>query len=88
MGSNPLVLFKGTPYVEPGIYAAEIANGDTTELEYEVLNEINDITGTYKLQYKVTNSEGYDFYISRNVNIVSFTGYCVEIPSGTYDGIV
>jgi hypothetical protein len=89
IGSNPLVLFKGTPYVEPGIYAAEIANGDTTELEYEVLNEVNvDITGTYKLQYKVTNSEGYDFYISRNVNIVSFTGYDVfEIPSGTYDGI-
>lgn len=89
IGSNPLVLFKGTPYVEPGIIAVEIFNGDTTELEYEVLNEVNvDITGTYKLQYKVTNSEGYDFYINRNVSIVSFTGYDVfEIPSGTYDGI-
>ncbi|MCE4563117.1 DUF5012 domain-containing protein [Maribellus sp. CM-23] len=88
-GSNPMVLFKGTPYVDPGIYAVEIANGDTTELEYEILNEVNvDITGTYRLQYKVTNSEGYDFYISRNVSIVSFTGYDVfEIPSGTYDGI-
>lgn len=88
-GNNPMVLFVGTPYVDPGMYAAEIANGDTTELEYEVLNEVNvDVTGTYKLQYKVTNSEGYDFYISRNVSIVSFTGYDVfEIPSGTYDGI-
>ena len=88
IGGNPLVLFKGTPYVEPGIHAMEIANGDTIELEYEVLNEVNvDVTGTYKLQYKVTNSDGYDFYISRNVSIVSFTGYDVfEIPSGTYDG--
>ncbi|MFV0590158.1 MAG: BT_2262 family domain-containing protein [Draconibacterium sp.] len=88
-GSNPMVLFKGTPYVEPGMYAVEIANGDTTELEYEVLNEVNvDVTGSYKLQYKVTNSEGYNFYVSRNVSIVSFTGYDVfEMPSGTYDGI-
>ncbi len=88
-GSNPMVLFKGTPYEDPGIYAAEIANGDTTELDYEILNEVNvDVTGTYKLQYKVTNSEGYNFYISRNVSIVSFTGYDVfEIPSGTYNGI-
>jgi hypothetical protein len=87
-GSNPMVLFKGTPYEDPGIYAAEIANGDTTELDYEILNEVNvDVTGTYKLQYKVTNSDGYNFYISRNVSIVSFTGYDVfEIPSGTYDG--
>jgi len=88
-GSNPMVLFKGTPYEDPGIYAIEISNGDTTELEYEILNEVNvEIEGTYKLQYKVTNSEGYNFYISRNVSIVSFTGYDVfEIPSGSYDGI-
>lgn len=88
-GSNPLVLFKGTPYEDPGIFAIEIANGDTTELDYQILNEVNvDVPGSYKLQYQVTNSEGYNFYISRNVNIVSFTGYDVfEIPSGTYDGI-
>lgn len=89
IGSNPLVLFKGTPYEEPGIHAIEIANGDTTELSYNVLNEVNvNVTGTYKLQYEVTSSEGYKFYISRNVSIVSFTGYDVyEMPSGTYDGI-
>lgn len=88
IGGNPIVLFKGTPYEDPGIIALEIANGDTTELTYEVLNEVNvEVTGTYKLQYKVTNSEGYDFYISRRVSIVSFTGYDVfEIPVGTYDG--
>uniref|UniRef100_UPI0032173CE0 BT_2262 family domain-containing protein n=1 Tax=uncultured Draconibacterium sp. TaxID=1573823 RepID=UPI0032173CE0 len=88
-GSNPLVLFKGTPYVDPGIYAAEIINGEEVEIGYEILNEVNvNVTGTYKLQYKVTNSQGVDFYISRNVSIVSFTGYDVfEIPSGTYDGI-
>jgi hypothetical protein len=89
IGSNPLVLFKGTPYEDPGISAIEIANGDTTELSYTILNEVNvDVTGTYKLQYEVTNSEGHKFYISRNVSIVSFTGYDIyEIPSGTYDGI-
>ncbi len=89
IGGNPIVLFKGTPYVEPGIHAMEIANGDTTELTYEVLNEVNvDVTGTYKLQYMVKNSEGYNFFISRKVSIVSFTGYDVfEIPEGTYDGI-
>jgi hypothetical protein len=89
IGGNPIVLFKGTPYEDPGIHAMEIVNGDTTELTYEILNEVNvNVTGTYKLQYKVTNSEGYDFYISRDVSIVSFTGYDVfEIPSGSYDGI-
>ncbi len=89
IGSNPIVLFKGTPYVDPGISAVEISNQDTTELTYEVLNEVNvDVTGTYKLLYKATNSDGYDFYISRKVSIVSFTGYDVfEIPEGTYDGI-
>ena len=89
IGDNPLVLFKGTPFEDPGIHAIEISNGDTTELTYTVLNEVNvDVTGTYKLQYEVTNSEGHKFYISRNVNIVSFTGYDIfEIPSGTYDGI-
>lgn len=88
IGGNPIVLFKGTPYVDPGIHATEISNGDTTELDYEILNEVNvEVTGTYKLLYKVTNSEGYDFYIDRRVSIVSFTGYDVfEIPSGTYDG--
>jgi len=89
IGGNPIVLFKGTPYVEQGIHAIEIVNGDTTELTYEILNEVNvNVPGTYKLQYKVTNSEGYDFYISRKVDIVSFTGYDVfEIPAGTYAGI-
>ncbi len=89
IGSNPMVLFKGTPYEDPGIHAMEIVNGDTTELTYEVLNSVNvNVTGSYKLQYKVTNSAGYDFYINRKVSIVSFTGYDVfEIPSGTYDGI-
>ncbi|WP_321346676.1 BT_2262 family domain-containing protein [uncultured Draconibacterium sp.] len=88
-GSNPMVLFKGTPYEDPGIYAIEIANGDTTELDYQILNEVNvDVTGNYKLMYQVTNSEGFNFYLSRNVSIVSFTGYDVfEMPSGTYDGI-
>lgn len=89
IGGNPIVLFKGTPYVDPGIHAWEIVKGDTTELDYVILNQVNvNVTGTYKLQYKVTNSEGYDFYISRKVSIVSFTGYDVfEIPSGSYDGI-
>jgi len=89
IGSNPMVLFKGTPYVDPGIYAIEIVNGDTTELTYEVLNGVNvNVTGSYKLQYKVTNSEGYNFYINRKVNIVSFTGYDVFVmPTGTYNGI-
>ncbi len=89
IGGNPIVLFKGTPYEDPGIHAIEISNGDTTELEYKVLNEVNvDVTGTYKLQYEVSNSEGYKFYLSRNVSIVSFTGYDVfEIPEGTYDGV-
>ena len=89
IGTNPMVIFKGTPYEEPGIHAIEISNGDTTELTYTVLNEVNvDVTGTYKLQYEVTNSDGHNFYISRNVTVVSFTGFDIfEMPSGTYDGI-
>lgn len=89
IGGDPIVLFKGTPYVDPGIHAMEIIGDDTTELNYEVINEvIVDVPGTYKLFYKVVNSENIPFYISRRVNIVSFTGYDVfEFPSGTYDGI-
>ncbi len=88
-GGNPIVLFKGTPYVEPGVDAYEIIGEDTTELEVEILNEVNvDITHSYKLVYKAVNSEGFEFYQTRKVNIVSFTGYdTVELPEGTYDGI-
>jgi hypothetical protein len=62
---------------------------DTTELTYEIVNDVKvDVPGSYKLFYKVFNSENVPFYISRWVNIVSFTGYDVfEMPSGTYDGI-
>ena len=89
IGGNPLVLFKGTPYVDPGIIAMQIVGNDTTELTYEVVNDVKvNVPGTYKLFYKVLNSENVPFYISRKVSIVSFTGYDVfEIPSGTYDGI-
>ena len=88
-GGNPITLFKGTPYVEPGVEAYEIIGEDTTELDVEILGEVNvDITHTYKLVYKAVNSEGFDFYRTRKVNIVSFTGYdIIELPEGTYDGI-
>lgn len=89
IGGNPIVLFKGTPYVDPGIHATEIVGKDTTELKYEIINEVKvDVPGTYKLFYKVLNSEKVPFYISRKVSIVSFTGYDVfEIPTGNYSGI-
>lgn len=89
IGGNPMVLFKGTPFVDPGIIAIQIVGNDTTELTYEVINDVKvDIPGSYKLFYKVLNSENVPFYISRWVNIVSFVGYDVfEIPEGTYDGI-
>jgi hypothetical protein len=89
IGGNPMVLFKGTPFVDPGIVAMQIVGNDTTELTYEVINDVKvDIPGSYKLFYKVLNSENVPFYISRWVNIVSFVGYDVfEIPEGTYDGI-
>jgi hypothetical protein len=89
IGGNPIVLFKGTPYVDPGIHAMQIVGNDTTELKYEIINEVKvNVPGTYKLFYKVLNSENVPFYISRKVSIVSFTGYDVfEIPSGNYAGI-
>lgn len=89
IGGNPIVLFKGTPYVDPGIHAMQIVGNDTTELDYTIENDVKvDIPGTYRLYYKVMNSENIPFYISRRVSIVSFTGYDVfDMPSGTYDGI-
>jgi len=89
IGGNPIVLFKGTPYVDPGIVAMQIVGKDTTELTYEIVNEVKvNVPGSYKLFYKVLNSENVPFYISRWVNIVSFTGYDVfELPVGTYNGI-
>ena len=89
IGGDPIVLYQGTPYTDPGIHAMEIIGEDTTELTYEVINEVFvDVPGTYRLYYKVVNSENIPFYISRRVNIVNFTGYDVfEFPSGTYDGI-
>jgi hypothetical protein len=89
VGGDPIVLFKGTPYVDPGIHAMQIVGEDTTELTYEVLNDVQvNVTGTYKLFYKVVNSDNVPFYISRRVSIVSFTGFDVfEIAAGGYDGI-
>jgi hypothetical protein len=89
IGGNPIVLFKGTPYVDPGIVAKQIVGKDTTKLTYEIVNEVKvNVPGSYKLLYKVLNSEKVPFYISRRVNIVSFTGYDVfEIPIGSYNGV-
>jgi len=89
IGGNPIVLFKGTPYVDPGIHAIQIIGNDTTELTYKIVNDVKvNIPGSYKLFYQVLNSEKVPFYISRRVNIVSFTGYDVfEMPTGTYNGI-
>lgn len=88
-GDDPMVIFKGTTYDDPGIHAVEISNGDTTELDYEVINEVKvDVPGTYRLLYKAMNSEDVPFYLSRRVSVVSFTGYDVyELPEGTWDGI-
>ena len=89
LGGNPIVLFKGTPYVDPGIVALQIVGNDTTELTYKIMNEVKvDVPGSYKLLYQVLNSEKVPFYISRKVSIVSFTGYDVfDLPVGTYAGI-
>lgn len=66
-GSNPMIIIKGTSYVEPGYTAIDYVDGDVTA-NVIVNSNINiDVAGTYTVQYKVQDSAGNSTTVVRTV---------------------
>ncbi|ADU32126.1 DUF5011 domain-containing protein [Evansella cellulosilytica] len=74
-GDNPLIIEKGSEFVEPGYTAVDNVDGDITD-QVAVTGEVDTNTpGEYTLTYSVNDSEGNNAQITREV-IVKET----EIP--------
>ena len=57
-GSNPMILYLGTPYNEPGFTAVDDVDGDISA-QVEVTGSVNpDALGQYELRYNVADSSG------------------------------
>jgi hypothetical protein len=73
--NNPMVWTLGTPWVDPGVAAADTADGD---LHSKVVIggdtvDVN-IPGTYTITYNVTNSQGIPAStVTRTVSVVAPT---------------
>jgi len=73
-GDNPLVLERGTPYVEPGYTASDNTDGDVTA-SVQVSGSVNhQATGTYTLTYTATDRAGNrSTPVTRQVQVVNTT---------------
>ena len=73
VGDNPMIIPVGTLFVEPGVLAADITDGDLSKFVISVPSTINtSIPGTYTITYMVTNSAGISSKIvTRTVNVGS-----------------
>ncbi len=77
IGSNPLSMYTGTTFIEPGFVANDIEDGDLTS-QVTVSGTVNtNVAGTYTLVYTVTDSGGLSASVSRVVNVTN-----QSIPNG------
>jgi len=91
-GDNPVVQKSGIEFVEPGVTAIEIKNGDTTELtDIKTITSFDkDLGGAYDFQYSVVSSDGITYYSDNRTVIVyddeiSGVYNCVGVRNGTTD---
>ena len=69
IGSNPLSMYTGTTFVEPGFVANDIEDGDLTS-QVTTSGTVNtNVAGAYTLVYTVTDSGGLSASVSRVVNV-------------------
>lgn len=84
VGSNPLEIYVGDSFVEPGYSASDVEDGDLTSsvnVDYSALN-VNSV-GSYTIVYSVTDSNGNSVSVNRVVNVVVDLG---DAPVITLNG--
>ena len=81
LGDNPMRLYIGDPYVEPGATAIDNKDGDITDSIKINSDSVNtSVVDTYRVHYTVSDSENNTTNEIRIV-IVGSTGIQQEIPS-------
>lgn len=70
LGSNPMTINYGTPFVDPGATAIDDVDGDISESIIVTGTVNNSLVGAYTLTYTVTDSSDNVSYLTRTVNIV------------------
>lgn len=70
-GSNPMTIYKGSKYTEPGYIATDGCEGDLTS-KVKVENNLNtNTTGTYQITYKVSDSSNNTSSVTRTIKVVN-----------------
>ncbi len=70
LGDNPLIVIKGSSFVDPGATAVDNIDGDLTAA-IEVKGSVNTNTlGTYQLIYEVSDAAGNTTSVDRAVKII------------------
>lgn len=71
LGDSQMIISKGERYVEPGYFAIDYEDGKISR-KVEVTGNVNtNVTGSYLLTYRVTNSKGNSAIATRKVTIVN-----------------
>ena len=81
LGSDPVVVDQGDPFVDPGATASDLVDGDLTgSINVTGLPDTN-VTGVYTVTYQVQDLSGNSNSVQRTVNVGvrSFVGL---LPSG------
>lgn len=82
MGDKELVMTAGQAYQEPGFQALDNCDGDITD-RVEITGSVNSYrSGTYQLNYRVTDSYGNEATASRIVKILPLRQPDVVVPDG------
>ena len=82
IGDSEINLEYGDTFVDPGVNATDIEDGDLTN-SVVVTGTVDDSTlGTYNLVYEVTDSDGYIDTVNRTVNIIDTEKPTITIADG------
>jgi formylglycine-generating enzyme required for sulfatase activity len=80
-GGDNLSHLKGSPWVEPGVEAHDIRDGDLSQ-NVEVTGSVDvNTTGTYTLTYTVSDAAGNEASITRTVNVGIPANYATDLNS-------
>ncbi len=70
-GYNPMTIYKGSKYNEPGYTATDGCDGDLTS-KVKVNNNLNtNTTGTYEVTYSVSDTSGNTTSVKRTIKVIN-----------------
>lgn len=70
LGENPISIYEGEEYIEPGFSSKDINNKDTTNLVQVINNVNNNKVGEYEIIYQI-NNEYKKNVVKRKVNVLN-----------------